>query len=149
MSTMYQQIFIYFVPELIKLLDIRVFNMELSTLSYIEGVKVEIYLSGVLIKTGYTDSLGTYKTNVAAGIYVIVLSKEGYNTITKTEVLTKPTELMVNLPTKISSYGRSGVFQLFLIDGMGNPEIETIPDVQVLCMTKTASISTIPQVTVT
>jgi hypothetical protein len=72
--------------------------MELETLSYIENVKVEIYLSGILIKTGYTDALGTYKTNVAAGLYTIVLSKDGYNTITKVETITRPTELMVNLP---------------------------------------------------
>jgi hypothetical protein len=141
MSTKYQQIFIYFVPELIKLLDIRVFNMELSTLSYIEGVKVEIYLSGVLTKTGYTDALGTYKTNVAAGAYVIVLSKDGFNTITKTEVITKPTELMVNLPTKLPISGQSGIIRLFMADHIGNPQITTVNKINLINSKKTATMT--------
>lgn len=117
-------------------------------MSYIEDVKVEIYLGGILITTGYTDALGTYKTNVAAGDYVIVLSKDGFNTITKTETITRPTELMVNLPTKLVVMGVSGMVKLFMGDHVSNPTITTIPTTQQKLTKKTVTISTIPSLTI-
>lgn len=97
--------------------------METSGLSYLENVKVEIYLAGVLIKTGYTDALGTYKTNVAAGVYTIILSKTGYNTITKTETITRPSELMVNLPTYILELPPVMCGIMSITKGWANPAI--------------------------
>lgn len=148
MSAKYQQIFIYFVPELSNLLDIRVFNMELSYLSYIEDVKVEIYKNEVLIDTGYTDENGTYKTYIAAGDYVIVLSKDGYNTITKTETITRPSELMINLPTKQVIMGVSGMVKLFMGDHVVNPTITTIPTMHQKLTKKTATITTVASLTI-
>jgi hypothetical protein len=122
--------------------------MELSYLSYLENVKVEIYLAGVLIKTGYTDALGTYKTYVAAGDYIIVLSKDGYSTITKTETITRPSEIMVNLPTKQVIMGVSGMVKLFMGDHVVNPTITTIPTMHQKLSKKTLTITTIPSLTI-
>ena len=144
----YQQIVVYFVPVTELLLDVRVFNMELSYLSYIEDAKVEIYKDSVLIKTGYTDANGTYKTYLEAGDYVIVLSKEGYNTVTKTETLTRNTELMVNLPTKLSYVGATGLVQLFMGDHVANPIIIAISKTSTKGMRNTSTIISIPSVTI-
>jgi len=65
----------------------------------IENAKIEIYEDSELIETGYTDVYGKYHTTLSAGTYRIVISKTGYETIEKTETITKTTELMVNLPT--------------------------------------------------
>jgi len=65
----------------------------------IQNAKVEIYKDSTLIETGYTDVYGKYHTTLSAGTYRIVISKTGYETIEKTETVTKTTELMVNLPT--------------------------------------------------
>ena len=148
MPELYQQIFVYFVPQLELLLDVRTFNMELSTLSYIEDVLVEIYKDDVLVASGYTDENGTYKTYLEAGTYEIVLSKEGYNTITKNETLTRNTELMVNLPTKLSSLGHSGMVKLWMGDHVSNPTITTIPATHQKLTKKTATIITVPSLTI-
>lgn len=79
-------------------LDIRVFSMGANQSSYIEGALVSIYLGGVLVQTGLTDSLGTFKTVLVAGTYDIIITKDGYSPVTKHETLTIQTELMVNLP---------------------------------------------------
>jgi len=65
----------------------------------IQNAKVEVYKDSELIETGYTDVDGKYHTTLGAGTYRIVISKTGYETIEKTETITKTTELMVNLPT--------------------------------------------------
>lgn len=81
------------------ILDVRIFNMEIISLSYyIAGATVDIYLGGVLVASGTTDALGTYVTTLIPGTYDIIIHKTGYQTVTKHEVLSIQTELMVNLP---------------------------------------------------
>lgn len=80
-------------------LDVRIFNMETLSMSYyIAGATVDIYLAGALIISGTTDALGTFVTSLAPGVYDIIIHKTGYQTVTKHEVLSIQTELMVNLP---------------------------------------------------
>jgi len=67
----------------------------------IEGVHVEVFKDGALVKEGYTDADGKYNTTLVAGTYLIRLSKTGYTTVEKTEVIPRDAELMVNLPKTI------------------------------------------------
>jgi len=69
----------------------------------IANAKVEIYKNDVLIATGYTDADGKYTYPLEAGDYRIVISKTGYNTVTKEETIGTRTQLVVNLPE--SAYG--------------------------------------------
>jgi len=79
------------------LLDIRIINMGNTMSFYLQGATVNIYLNGTLIVTGITDALGTFQTLLLPGSYVIIISALGYQSITKTEVLSINTELIVNL----------------------------------------------------
>lgn len=65
----------------------------------IVGAKVEVWKDGVLIQTGYTDDTGKFLTTLEIGDYDIIISKEGYNTITKEELIGTRTQLIVNLPS--------------------------------------------------
>ena len=67
----------------------------------ISGALVEIYKNELKIKEGYTDENGKYSTTLDAGVYRIVVSKAGYNTIEKTETIGATTELLVNLPAGV------------------------------------------------
>lgn len=80
------------------LLDVRIINMGNIMSYYLQGATINIYLNGTLIVTGITDALGTFQTLLLPGTYVIIISASGYQSITKTEVLTINTELIVNLP---------------------------------------------------
>jgi len=68
----------------------------------IVNAKVEIWKDGVLIDTLYTDSEGRANKTLEIGEYEIIISKTGYQTITKTETISTRTELMVNLPEAIA-----------------------------------------------
>lgn len=98
MSAKMQQIYIYYVPVTTLIFDIRVFDMDVFNMAFIEDALVEILEDDVVIKSGYTDEDGKYTTTLGAGTYEIRISKTGYQTITKTETLNYPTEIMVNLP---------------------------------------------------
>lgn len=66
----------------------------------IANAKVEVWKDGVLIQTGYTDVNGKYSTTIEAGTYQIKIIKDGYLTQTKTETITRTSELMVNLASE-------------------------------------------------
>jgi len=117
------QPFWWFVPPNGGLLDVRVFNMVGDSMTYIEGALVEVIQAGMTVQSGYTDSIGKYVTVLGSGIYTIRISKTGYRTIEKTETLTQPTELMVNLPMELAKYGRSGIVQEFIVVEVGNPKL--------------------------
>lgn len=68
----------------------------------IVNAKVEIWKDGVLIDTLYTDSQGKARKTLDVGAYSIIISKTGYNTITKNETISTRTELLVNLPEAIA-----------------------------------------------
>jgi len=68
----------------------------------IANAKVEIYKDSTLITTGYTDSEGRFKYSLDVGTYTIVISKTGYQTITKVETVGTRTQLVVNLPESIA-----------------------------------------------
>lgn len=115
--------FWWFVPFKEGMFDIRVFSMVGDTMTYIENALVEIIQAGVTVKSGYTDANGKYSTVLGAGTYTIRISKEGYKTIEKTETLSYPTELMVNLPAFLPPEGHSGIAIMSLIGYVINPQI--------------------------
>jgi len=143
----YQQIFIYFMPVTELLLDVRAMTMENKNMSYIEGVLVKVYKDDVLIDSGLTDANGTWKTYLAAGIYRIELSKDGYYPVTKNETLTRNTELMVNCPTKLAPFGYSGITKIFMTEAVGNPTLTTIADIKSISTRKTCSVQLLKQIT--
>lgn len=65
----------------------------------IANAKVEIYKDSILITTGYTDSYGKFTYPLDVGDYKIIISKEGYQTVTKEETVSTRTQLIVNLPS--------------------------------------------------
>mgnify|MGYP001052222782 CR=1 FL=1 len=65
----------------------------------IEDALVEVYKDGELWASGLTDSTGRWSCTLVAGSYTIIISKTGYQTITKSETVGFNTELIVNLPT--------------------------------------------------
>lgn len=135
--------FWWFVPPATSLFDIRVFNMEYGDMTYIEDALVEIIQDSIVVKSGYTDVNGKYTTVLGAGTYTIRISKTGYRTIEKTETLSQPTELMVNLPMETSPTGRSGLILSFISSEVSNPMITLLNVVEVSGNRATASISTL------
>ncbi len=60
------------------------------TSSYLQSAYVKTYIHGTstLVDTGYTDSNGFYNiTNLAVGTYDVIVSKNGYQTQTKTDII--------------------------------------------------------------
>jgi len=68
----------------------------------IANAKVEIYKDSTLIATGYTDSEGRFSYTLDVGTYTIIISKTGYQTVTKTETVSTRTQLVVNLPEAVA-----------------------------------------------
>ena len=91
--------FWWFIPVTELQTDIKVFDMGLDGVGFIEGALVEIIQNSTVVKSGYTDAQGKYSTILGLGTYKIRISKTGYDTVEKTETLSYPTELMVNLPS--------------------------------------------------
>ena len=130
-------------------LDVRVFNMVVDDISYIEGALVEIIQDSTVIKSGYTDANGKYTTVLGAGTYTIRISKTGWQTIEKTETLAYPTELMVNLPTGYPSPYISGIGAISTLGAFPNPTITATASVEQNVASATNTISESVSVTVT
>jgi len=135
--------FWWFRPPTTSMLDVRVFNMEIGDMTYIENALVEIIQDSIVVHSGYTDVNGKYTTVLGAGTYTIRISKDGYRTIEKTETLSQPTELMVNLPMEIAPTGRSGLILPFIVGEVLNPTLTLLNIVEVSGNRATASISTL------
>jgi len=71
----------------------------------IVGALVQVFKDSELIASGYTDSEGKWSYTLEAGTYLIRISKTGYSTIEKTEVVATRTQLFVNLPEAIEKGG--------------------------------------------
>lgn len=130
-------------------LDVRVFNMVVNDVSYIEGALVEIIQASIVIKSGYTDVNGTYKTVLGAGTYTIRISKTGWQTIEKTETLSYPSELMVNLPCGYPAPYISGIGAISTIGAFPNPTITATVSIERNISSATNTISESVSVTVT
>jgi len=67
-------------------------------MSFIVGAKVEIYRANVLIAWGYTDEEGKWSTILSPGVYKVIISKPGYQTVEEILEILRETEFKVRLP---------------------------------------------------